>query len=847
VSTSRAAARSLRNRASFLDRWFRPVSVPAEAPDLSGLAERGSIVFVMPSAGVLNFLFLAWLSRQLLLPPVRAALGLTGFMPRVVRSRPTLQHLEDALRRGRSAVVFLDRGSGPDPFPVLAAAQRSLGRPIFLVPALLVWSRRAQRLQWSLSDILFGTPDAPSRLANAIGFILNRERAVLRLGHPSNLADFVAERPSEPDAVVGRKLRGALHLHLAGQLRAVVGPPLKRPARMREQVLRDRGLRQALQREAQETGRPLSSLEEEAARDVREIASRYSPRFVELLRPCLRWLFGRLYDAIDIDEEGLARVKQAAADVPIVLCPSHKSYVDFLVLSWLLYERGMTPPLIAAGINLAFWPFGGIARRGGAFFIRRTLKGDRVYTATLRAYVKQLLRDRFPQEFYLEGTRSRSGKLLFPRTGLFSMEVDAWLEGAAPDVLFVPVAIDYERLLEGQSHAAELAGGEKRKESWRGLLKARKVLRARHGRLALQFEEPVSLKAFVAQRLGARAGALSLDDVMPSPTAPVSGRAHADATKRELVQALANRVAFGINRAITMTPVGLIAAALLAHLRRGLPAPEAAERIELLRYIAANNGARFSRGFPGAASDPRARGPIADAMARLASEGLVQVEQAAGEVIYQAVEERRPQLDYYKNTVLHRYVAIALVSTALRALGGDAPADAVKARTRWLSRLFKLEFMYRVNATFDELFEENVVFMLRIGVLEEAAGHLRIGPQRGALDFLADLVHPYVEAYRVAAGALLAIAVDAPAAALDRKAMVKAFLEHGRAAHAAGRVRLREAISKATFENAAEWFIQQGALAPAGATSGTLEPAWRDATLPEIARILDEVLAAAAA
>ena len=186
----------------------------------------------------------------------------------------------------------------------------------------------------------------------------------------------------------------------------------------------------------------------EAEKDLKEIASRFDPAFVQLARPLLAAAFHRLYTSVEVDEAGLAAMKRAATDAPIVLCPSHKSHIDYLVLSWLLYENGMTPPHIAAGINLAFWPFGSIARRGGAFFIRRKVKGDRIYTAVLRAYVKHLLRDRFPQEFYVEGGRSRTGKLLSPKTGLVSMEVVAWLDGAADDVVFVPIAVDYEKLIE---------------------------------------------------------------------------------------------------------------------------------------------------------------------------------------------------------------------------------------------------------------------------------------------------------------------------------------------------------------------------------------------------------------
>ena len=837
--TSDAAAAPAPTRFSLLDRWFKPVRVPREAGhELSDLARRGSIVFVMRSARLLSFLYLAWLLRQLRLPPLRTALGLSGFIPWLARVRPGAAALEAAVARREVTLVFLNRGDATDPFTLLAGLQRRLDHPIFLVPALLVWTRRPQKLKPTVAEILFGTPDQPSRLANAIGFLLNHRRAVLRLGRAADLAAFLAERPAEADAVLGRKARGALHHHLARQVRAVVGPPLKTAARTRACVLRDKALRQAVAAEAARTGRPPAEVEREAQRAVREIASRYSPAFIELVRPFLAWLFGRLYDAVDVDDEGLARVKHAAADAPIVLCPSHKSYIDFLVLSWVLYEQGMTPPHIAAGINLSFWPFGAIARRGGAFFIRRTMKGDRVYTAALRAYVKQLLRERFPQEFYLEGGRSRSGKLLFPKTGLVSMEVDAWLEDAADDVLFVPVAIDYERLMEGRSYARELAGGEKAKESFGGLLRARKVLGRRYGRLTVQFEEPISLRAFAAERDSEQLRPAGVGD----ETAEARARgnlAASGAARRSLVQALARRIAYGINRATTVTPAGLLATALLAHVRRGLGAEEVARRVELLRYVAADRGARFARGLAGASSDPRVPGPLAEAAARFEEEGLLRVLRAGGETIYQAVEERRTQLDYHKNAVLHRYVPLALIANAVRASGREASAAEVKERTRWLSRLFKLEFMYRVGASFDELFDESAEFLGRLGAVERGGGELRAGRERETLDFLADLLRPYLEAYRLTAEALAA----SPDGPIDRRALVRGALDRGRASWAAGRVALGESVSKATVENAAEWLVQQGGEGGEDAERPVLTLGWREQQLPDILRELARHLA----
>jgi glycerol-3-phosphate O-acyltransferase len=808
---------------SFLSRWFEPIRPSRDAvAELHQLASRGSLVFVMRSSGLLNFLYLRWFLRRHGLPPLRAAQGFHGFFGWVARVRRSRRAFEDAITSGDAALVFLGRREPRDPFPALVRLQRGLFQPVFLVPVLLVWSRRAQKLKPSVWDVLFGSPESPSAFANAIAFLRSFRRTFFDVGRAVDLKERLAERPDEPDAASARKLRGTLYQHLAREFRIAVGPPLKAPSRVREKVLRDRSLRATLEAVAGETGRSPAAVAAEASRDLKEIASRFDPRFVQVIRPFLSWVFGRLYTSVEVDEAGLARVKRAAGDAPIILCPSHKSHVDYLVLSWLLYEHGMVPPHVAAGINLAFWPFGGIARRGGAFFIRRKVKGDRIYTAVLRTYVKHLLRDRFPQEFYVEGGRSRTGKLLFPKTGLVSMEVDAWLDGAADDVVFVPIAVDYEKLIEATSYVRENAGGEKPKESLRGLLGAASILFRHYERLYVQFEEPISLKRVAQERLGARAAALSIDDAWSGEAERQAAPRAADPTgdrsgdaKRELVATIANRIAYGISRAVTITPVGLVAAALLSHVRRGLGSAEVARRVELLRYMAAEGGARFARDLAGAPSDPRQPGPIADAVRRLALGGLVQVEVAAGDTIYLVPDEKRPVLDYHRNAVIHRYVAPALVATAVRAGGLASPVAHVRDRALWLSRLFKLEFMYRVGSRPEEIFHQNLEFLARIGGVIVEGEAVRLGPEPDVLGFLGEFVRPYLEAYRLAAETALAVLTPdggRPATSADRRSLVRESLERGRAGFLSGRIALRESLSKATLENAFEWFVSQGVI-----------------------------------
>ncbi len=816
---------------TWLDRWFGPAQVPPEAEsEIRDLARRGSLVFVMRSSGMLNFLFVRWWSRRLGLPPLRASVGSDWLIPTLFGVRRTARALDEAVSSGHTSLVFLN-SRGDDPFAALCTRQRTQARPIFLVPLLLVWSRRAQRLKRPVWEILYGSPEAPTAIGVAVAFLVYYRRAFLRVGRAAELETFLHERAAEPDAILGRKVRGTLYHHLARELRAALGPPLKDASRTRERVLRDRHLRQVVAHVCQTSGRSAAAVQREVLKDLDEIAARYSSLFVELVRPILGWAFSRLYQRVEVDQEGLARVRRAASEASLVLCPSHKSHIDYLIRSWVFYENGLTPPHIAAGVNLAFWPFGWIARRGGAFFIRRTFGGDKIYSATLRAYVKYLLRERYAQEIFLEGGRSRTGKLLFPKTGLASMEVDAWLDGAVDDVLFVPIAVDYERLVEGKSYLAELSGGEKEKETFGALLRTPKVLLKRWGPIYLQFGEPISLKALAQQRLGEGAASLTLDD-----------QEHEPDSKRRLVLHLAARAAYGINRVTTISPTGLVAAALLSHVRRGLSSEELGRRVELLRFVAQQGGARFARGLAGAPSDPRQPGAVAEALAELERDGLVRSEPAAGQVIYQVPDDKRPQLDYFRNGVLHRYVSLSLISAAMRASGRAAPVAVVRARTQWLARLLKREFMYRPGTTFDAVFDEYSQFLARLGAVALEGGSVRTGQERETLDFLADLTRPYLESYglaaRTAAGAARA------GKALDRRSLVKEALELGRAEFLAGKVLLRESLSKATLENAFEWLSQQGAFAVGPGGKRALDPEWRDSALTEIIDELVRLLAA---
>ncbi|MGZ3445222.1 MAG: 1-acyl-sn-glycerol-3-phosphate acyltransferase, partial [Myxococcaceae bacterium] len=637
---------------------------------------------------------------------------------------------------------------------------------------------------------VFGTPEAPGFLHSVLAFWRNHKRAQFRVGTPIDLKAFAAENPEDSDAVVARKISAVLHVHLARETRAVFGPPYKPPERVIEETLRDRTLRQVIEQTAARSGKAPAALEREARRNLNAIAARLHPSFLAVMAPLMGWMFDRIYDGIDVDEAGLERALQAGRNgAPIVLCPSHKSHIDYLVMSWVLWKRGYQVPLVAAGANLSFFPLGPLLRRAGAFFLRRSFGSDRLYTATFKAYVKKLVRDGVHQEFFPEGGRSRTGKLLPAKLGLLGWEVDAVLEGARDDLAFIPVAIDYEKIVEGSSYSKELLGGEKKPEDVRALIGAPKVLFRRYGTIHLRFDEPILLREFMRGRNLEDAAGLAEDE------------------KRSLVRALGHRIMWGIARVSTVTPHAVVSTALLAHPGRGLPASALGARVDTLRRRLLEDGTTLSTGLAEAPGDPTVAGPVRTAVLGFIEDKMVRTEQAKGETVYLPVDERRVQLAYYKNTILNLIAPRALVACAVLRGAADASEDAVRTRALFLSRLFKLELIYRVGVPFEVIFAETVDRLISADLLMRRDGALVASDARarGDLDFLADVLRDYVQSYLLAALTLEELA----AGPMDRKGFVRAALETGRMEFLQGRIDAAEAISRSTLENALAWLLEQ--------------------------------------
>ncbi|HVO29419.1 MAG TPA: 1-acyl-sn-glycerol-3-phosphate acyltransferase, partial [bacterium] len=400
-------------------------------------------------------------------------------------------------------------------------------------------------------DLLtLANPRAPSRLRQEWIVRRHPERCRVIAAEPATVAAlkerWAKQGGSATDAdgfseFVART--GALALERAE--RQTTGARYKVPRFVQEEILARPEFAKGLAQVAGEM--PPEKARRKAAKYLAEIAARHSPYVIDLVHRAIRLAYTQGYsEAVHYDDAKLQAIFALARKHPVVFLPTHKSNLDHAMMQWLLHENGMPPSHAAGGINMNFFPVGPLFRRTGVFFIRRSFKDNPLYKYVLRQYVDFLVEKRFSMEWYIEGGRSRSGKLLPPRFGLLSYVVDAWKRGKSEDVFLVPVSIAYDQISDVGDYAAEQRGEKKQKESLGWFVKMLRGLRRRYGDIHIRFGEPLS----VAKTLGGK-------DAGFEPGGDEEG------AKNVAVAKLAFEVCNRINRVTPVTPTSLVCLALL--------------------------------------------------------------------------------------------------------------------------------------------------------------------------------------------------------------------------------------------------------------------------------------------
>lgn len=836
--------------------------------------QRGAVLHVMRSRNIVDYLYfnVSFLREHLQLS--RFANGLRTWMLRpvpaglaaLVRGRRGLgsdsESLQLILEDGQPGLVFLAR-PGKQPAqdaefsrPLLEAAvaiARVTERPITALPQLLVWDKRPDSVQPSLLDDVFGTRQSPGLVRRLFNVVQNTWQSFLQLGEPTvelgdpiQLQHLIAEHPDEDDRTLAQRLHRMLVDSLEREERVIVGPRLKPASELRDEILADPRTQQALVEAAETHQLDRTKLVRNARGILKEIAADFNLLTIKWMSSVLTLVWHQIYEGIDVDFEGLQRVRNTARTHRLVIVPSHKSHIDYLVISYVFYRNGLIPPHIAAGVNLSFWPLGPVFRRAGAFFLRRSFSGDPIYAALFDAYLVKLLEEGFSIEFFIEGTRSRTGKLNAPKYGMLNMIVDAWRSGDVERLAFVPVSVGYENIIEGSSYRAELQGGEKKSENLGALLRTPQVLRSRYGRVYVEFGEPVDVDTFLARYHEAPKGELAREELERS------------------VRRLAYRIIHGINDVTTVSPSALAALVLLHDAQVNVSLDVLVRRAGFVLGVLAERNCRlsgtlrtavdshaaylarvrstpidldqvddFDREYADLANRRTAdhktatdvdgavghavASPLREALRLLQDKKLVHQVGTADAPMFVVEGDRRIELSFYRNNIVHYLVAEAVFATSVRAVAVDAagagPSKALVRRwAAFLSRLFKYEFCFEERDRFDAVFDRSAAWFAEHGWMGAADDRGRFGsPQfdERAI-FVADLLIPTLEAYWIAAVTLRGLAEDT----IEEKNLTRRAVTIARGYLQDGTLRFEESVSRPTIETCWRVFREWGIVVP---------------------------------
>ena len=697
---------------------------------LKGLQKDGIIVFVTKHKS--HFLYLFYYIRYKLeglpFPQIGFDYRIIAWQPLSLLVKTTIKsfkflfhnltfsdpysggHLKNKLISGRTALLSLFGENDfyrrfvrkkTDPIQYLIEIQKSIERPIYLIPQLMFFDKNPQRFSPTLIDIMFGTNENPGKIRRLIILFRNPGRVFVELSDPVKLKNFLelSENIGKSSDHLALILRRNLLLQINRHRQSTTGPVLKTREEIKQNILTKESLQNFMRKHAKTRDIPIQKVHKDAERYLDEIAAKYNMVIIKTASVLITWFLKLMFEGVSVDEKGLEKIKNISTKGPLILVPCHKSHIDYLILSYLLYHNNMPCPHVAAGKNLSFWPIGPLFRGGGAFFIRRTFRGAVLYSKTFAGYVHNLLSEGFNIEFFIEGGRSRTGKLILPKLGLLSILLHAYKDGACEDLIFAPIFIGYDRVLEESSYINELEGEKKQPESLMQVVKARKFLKKRYGRIYIEFHVPISFKELLKQY------GTPIEEIKPKEL-------------NVLCRNLGHRIINAINEVSIVTPHALVAAVGLNIYKKNFTYERFMSHIDTyMKYLSLQN-ARLADTLL-LDHTYAVESVLNDYIKRKFIERITKEKEIPlADTLYRINESKRPNLEYYKNNCIAFFVPAAI--TALAILVKDSfqfSTTDLQDDYQTIQYFFKYEFAYDVDRTAGYYVRKNIKAFIDDAVL----------------------------------------------------------------------------------------------------------------------------------
>ena len=712
-------------------------------------------------------------------------------------------YIRQELADGRAALLSLVETKGfyrrfvkekTDPIQYLIEFQKTTERPIFIVPHLMFFDKKPHRSTPSFTDILFGTKENPGKIRRLFIMFSKPGKVFVESSEPINLKDFleftdIRERSIEYQALV---LRRNLLVQINRHRQSITGPVIKTWEELKENILTKERLRNFMEHHSKTREIPIQQVHKKAEAYLEEIAAKYNIAIIRICEKVVSWVLNTMFEGVMVNNDMLNRVKSMSQKGPLILIPCHKSHIDYLILSHLLFASNMPCPHIAAGKNLSFWPMGPIFRAGGAFFIRRTFSGAVLYSKVFAEYVHNLLEEGFNIEFFIEGGRSRTGKLILPKLGLLSILLNSYKNKACEDMIFAPIFIGYDRVLEESSYLDEIEGEQKKPESLWQVVKARKFMKNRYGKIYIQFHEPISFKELLLQ--------------YGTPIEDMSSK-----EQNVLCRNLGHRIINAINSVSVVTPHAIVAAAVMNCSKKSFSFDHLMSHVETyMSYLSSQKAKQADTLLLDHVH--AVENTIDSYVQRKFIERITKdKEPQLTDEIFKVNESKRPNLEYYKNNCVAFFVPAAI--TALAILVKDAfqfSASDLHDDYKFLQYFFKYEFAYDVDRTPEYFVRKNIkafiddAILMPHPTLPDTYNLTSVGFRK--LKLFSSFLRTYFESYWI----VLNFFMQNPKNSIKTKERLKKIEGIGNRMYKQKEIERKEALSGINYNNGIDFFTTNG-------------------------------------
>ncbi|TLX50822.1 glycerol-3-phosphate 1-O-acyltransferase [Pseudoalteromonas ruthenica] len=612
---------------------------------------------------------------------------------------------------------------------IFAALEQAPEQKIQIIPVTILWGRNPGKEKPGLGTLISHSL-TPSWFRKIFVVLFSGRDNFIRFSQPLDLTQLVHEKGDKDE--LPHKLIRVARVHFRRQKLAATGPKLPSREQLFNSLLASPTIKKAIADEAKAKGLSHEEARQNALRLLDEVAANYSDAMVRVADRILTWLWNKLYNGIDVRyAEQVRELTDKGHEV--IYVPCHRSHMDYLLLTYVIYHQGLVPPHIAAGINLDFFPAGPIFRRSGAFFIRRSFSGNKLYSAVFKEYLSQLFIKGYSVKFYTEGGRSRTGRLLPPKTGMLAMTLQAMLRGIDRPISIVPVYIGYEHVMEINTYLKELAGNNKKNESVFGVFKAIKNLK-NYGRGNVNFGAPINVNQFLNEQQPDWRDAIHPTDVQKP------------AWLGSQVSKLADEIMVNINSAAAINSVNLLATILLTNDQFALSKVQLIEQMNF--YLRMLSDAPLSEQIT--LPEQNAEQLLEHALTLNKFDVL---KDQFGDIIA-ITEKERTLFNYYRNNVLHLFAVPSVIAQQLFNNHRITRSECI-AQVKRLYPLFAKEwFLLELK---DEYIDNILSSFVDQGLIREQDDQLEVlkdGDNPATLEMLGKVVHHTLMRYALVIGLL---------------------------------------------------------------------------------------------